>query len=48
MNTVKKRILYFALLLPALLFATVTQESASTTATNEDALAVFYTIDGDA
>lgn len=48
MNTVKKRILYFALLLPALLFATATQENASTTATNEDALAIFYTIDGDA
>ncbi len=48
MNTVKNKILYFALLLPALLFATATQESTSTKAANEDALAVFYTIDGDA
>jgi len=46
-NTVKNLILYFTLLLPALLFATSTQESTPTTATNEDALAVFYTIDGD-
>lgn len=49
MNTVKKRILYFALLLPALLFATATQESQpAATAVNDDTLAVFYTIDGDA
>ncbi|MBT8343316.1 MAG: hypothetical protein KJO45_01225, partial [Sulfurovum sp.] len=46
MNNVKTKILYFALLLPALLFATAIQES--TAATNEDELAVFYTIDGDA
>ncbi|MCW8820597.1 MAG: hypothetical protein OQK45_00100, partial [Sulfurovum sp.] len=47
MNTVKKRILYFVLLLPALLFATAAQESTPSTAVNDDALAVFYTIDGD-
>ena len=48
MNNVINKILYFALLLPALLFATATQESASITAANEDALAVFYTLEGDA
>ncbi|WP_373028227.1 hypothetical protein [Sulfurovum sp.] len=48
MNNVINKVLYFALLLPALLFATATQESTSTTATDEDALAIFYTIDGDA
>ena len=48
MNNVINKILYFTLLLPALLFATAIQESASITAANEDALAVFYTIEGDA
>ncbi len=48
MNTVKKRILYFFLLLPALLFSTVAQENKTTAkAANDDGLAVFYTIDGD-
>jgi uncharacterized protein (DUF302 family) len=47
-NNVINKILYFTLLLPALLFATAIQESASITAANEDALAVFYTIEGDA
>ncbi len=47
MNYVTNKILYFTLLLPALLFATDSQGSTSTTTENEDALAVFYTIDGD-
>ena len=48
MNTVKNRILYFFLLLPALLFSAVVQENKTAAKTvNEDALAVFYTIDGD-
>ncbi len=48
MNTVKKQILYFALLLPILLFSMSAQESNSTaTAHNDDSLAVFYAIDGD-
>ena len=46
MNTIKNRILYFVLLLPALLFATVANKSVPLTSANGDALAVFYTIDG--
>ncbi len=42
MNNVKKLIFTLSILLPALLFATAKQE------THEDALAIFYTIDGDA
>lgn len=44
-NTVKNRILYFVLLLPALLFATVGNKGALLTSP-DDSLAVFYTIDG--
>ncbi len=39
--------LYLALLLPALLFATAPQESTPPATVNDDALAVFYTIEGD-
>ena len=46
MNNVINRIVAFTLLLPALLFATEVQESSSLSPVNEDALAVFYTIDG--
>jgi len=42
MNNVKKLILSLGILVPALLFATAKQE------THEDALAVFYTVDGNA
>lgn len=48
MNNLINRILLFVLLLPALLFATAAQESTSTVSSNDDALAVFYTIDGNA
>ncbi len=48
MTTVKNRILSFVLLLPALLCATATQENTPPEAVNDNALAVFYTIDGDA
>lgn len=48
MNTVINRILAFTLLLPALLFATVTQEDPTALPANENTLAVFYTIDGNA
>jgi len=47
-NNVIKQILAFTLLLPALLFATAAQESTIKSPTNDDALAVFYTIDGNA
>jgi len=46
-NNIKNLMLYFILFFPALLFATSTQESTSRTDVNDDALAVFYTIDGD-
>lgn len=47
MNNIKNIMLYCVLFLPALLFATATQESTSSTAANDDALAVFYTMEGD-
>ncbi|HEY9129181.1 MAG TPA: hypothetical protein VIN02_05035, partial [Sulfurovum sp.] len=48
MNTIINRIVPFILLLPVLLFATAAEESAPSISQNDDALAVFYTIDGDA
>lgn len=47
MNYLINRILPFILLIPALLFATAVEESTSATSKNDDALAVFYTIEGD-
>ena len=47
MNTIINRILPFIFLLSAILFATEAQVSTPSTSTNDDALAVFYTIDGD-
>ena len=48
MNNVIHRILPFILLLPALLFAASAEEKSTSLSNNDDALAVFYTIDGDA
>ena len=48
MNNVIHRILPFILLLPALLFAASAEEKSTSVSNNDDALAVFYTIDGEA
>ncbi len=47
MNIFINRILTFILLLPVLLFATAAQGSTPSISQNDDALALFYTIDGD-
>lgn len=46
MNTVRHYILSFVLLMPALLLASATQKSDTASKSNDDALAVFYTIEG--
>jgi len=45
-KSVINRILAFTLLLPALFFASEAQKTSTSSSVNEDALAVFYTIDG--
>ncbi|WP_309500111.1 hypothetical protein [Sulfurovum sp.] len=46
MNTVRHYILSFVLLMPALLLASATQKNDTASKSNDDALAVFYTIEG--
>lgn len=46
MNNVRNYILSFVLLMPALLLASAAQENDPASISNDDALAVFYTIEG--